>query len=296
MDPEEIKATDDLPRRVSFLKNSTMSYVDDGVGKPVVFLHGNPTSSYLWRNIIPHVSSNYRCLAPDLIGMGASGPSETGKYRFTDHAVYFQTWMDSLELSEKVVLVGHDWGSALIFDWASRHQDYVEGIVYMEAIVRPLTWDEWPEAARRIFQGIRSEAGEELILEKNVFIESILPASVIRDLLPQEMDAYRRPFQNPGPSRMPTLAWPREIPIGDHPPDMVRLVDGYANWLAISNIPKLFINATPGSILTGRQREFCRSWSNQIEISVPGRHFIQEDSPHEIGRAIRAWLDTKLFC
>jgi len=269
--------------------DSVMAYVDRGRGRPVVFLHGNPTSSYLWRHVIPHVEGLARCLAPDLIGMGASGKAPGGRYRFIDHARYLDAWFDALGL-EDVVLVGHDWGSALAFWWAQRHPDRVRGLVYMEAIVRPLTWAEWPEAARRIFQAMRSPAGEELVLEKNVFVERILPASILRRLSDEEMAAYRRPWLEPGEARRPMLTWPRELPIEGEPADVVAIVDGYARWLAESPLPKLFVNAEPGSILVGAQRAFCRRWPQQREVTVRGLHFVQEDAPAEIGQAVAAFV------
>ena len=278
----------DTPRankRVRAL-DSEMAYVDTGSGNPVVFLHGNPTSSYLWRNVIPHVQGVARCLAPDLIGMGSSGKAPAGSYRFVDHARYLDAWFEAVGLDRDVTLVGHDWGSALAFHWAHRHPDRVAGLIYMEAIVRPVTWDEWPEKARGIFQTMRSPAGEEVVLQKNVFVERILPASILRKLTDDEMAEYRRPFREPGESRRPTLTWPREIPVGGEPADVVAIVDAYGRWLGTSPIPKLFVNADPGSILVGPQREFCRMWPNQREITVSGLHFIQEDSPAEIGRAI----------
>jgi haloalkane dehalogenase len=270
--------------------DTEMASVETGAGDPVVFLHGNPTSSYLWRNVLPHVERLARCLAPDLIGMGDSGAAPSGSYRFADHARYLDAWFEALGLTRNVTLVGHDWGSALAFHWAHRHPGRVRGIVYMEGIVRPLTWDEWPEPARPIFQAMRSPAGEDVVLQKNVFVERILPASVLRKLTPAEMDAYRRPFREPGERRRPMLAWPREIPLDGEPADVVGIVEAYARWLAGSAVPKLFINAEPGSILVGPQREFCRTWPNQQEVTVRGGHFIQEDSPAEIGRAIAAFL------
>jgi haloalkane dehalogenase len=194
-----------------------------------------------------------------------------------------------LGLTSDVTLVVHDWGSALGFHWAKRHPERVNGIVYMEAIVRPVTWEEWPDAARQVFQGFRSPAGEDMVLEKNVFVERVLPGSVLRGLTESEMEVYRRPYLAPGESRRPTLTWPREIPIDGEPADMVQLVAKYAEWLASSQVPKLFINAEPGAILTGPQREFCRTWPNQTEVTVKGVHFIQEDSPTEIGQAIADW-------
>jgi haloalkane dehalogenase len=270
--------------------DSEMAYLDRGAGRPVVFLHGNPTSSYLWRNVIPHVEPVARCLAPDLIGMGRSGPAPGGRYRFADHARYLDAWFDALDLTD-VVLVGHDWGSALGFDWARRHPERVRGLAYMEAIVRPLTWAEWPANARGIFQAMRSPAGEALVLDKNVFVERILPASIQRRLTDEEMDAYRAPWREPGEQRRPMLQWPREIPIDGEPPDVVAVVEAYARWLAATPRPKLFVNAEPGSILVGAQREFCRTWPNQREVTVAGLHFVQEDSPAEIGRAVARFVE-----
>jgi haloalkane dehalogenase len=266
-----------------------MAYVDTSAGDPVVFLHGNPTSSYLWRNIIPHVRESGRCLAPDLVGMGESGKAPAGAYRFVNHQRYLDAWFDALDL-RKVVLVVHDWGSALGFDWARRHPDRVRGVAYMEAIVRPLTWQEWPEVARKVFQGMRSSSGEEMVLEKNVFVERILPSSVMRGLTSDEMDRYRAPYRETGESRRPTLTWPREIPLDGEPADVTQIVRAYSQWLTTSPLAKLFVNADPGSILVGPQREFCRTWANQQEVTVRGTHFVQEDSPDEIGRAIAAFV------
>jgi len=270
--------------------DTDMAYVEVGNGDPVVFLHGNPTSSYLWRNVIPHVAPLARCLAPDLVGMGQSGRAPAGSYRFVDHARYLDAWLETVAVGREVTLVGHDWGSALGFHWAHRHPDRVRGLVYMEAIVRPLTWAEWPERARGIFQAMRSPAGEELVLEKNVFVERILPASVLRKLSDTEMAVYRRPFAEAGESRRPTLTWPRQIPVDGEPPDVVAIVDAYAKWLSTSPLPKLFINAEPGSILVGPPRDFCRTWPNQREVTVKGSHFVQEDSPAEIGSAVAAFV------
>lgn len=288
----EISATDKYERERANTLDSVMAYVDTGEGDPVVFLHGNPTSSYLWRNIIPHVEDSARCLAPDLIGMGQSGTNPLGEYTFTDHARYLDAWFDAVIPADPVILVIHDWGSGLGFHWANRHRDRVQGIVYMEAIVKPIdSWEHWPEAARQIFQAMRSEAGEEIVLEKNVFVERILPASVIRGLTDAEMDVYRAPYVEPGESRRPTLTWPRQIPIEGQPEDVVGFVSDYADWLSTDDsIPKLFINADPGTILIGPQREFCRAWPYQEEITVKGTHFIQEDSPHEIGEAVDAFV------
>jgi haloalkane dehalogenase len=289
MSDKEISATDPHPRKKLELLNTWMSYADTGSGDPVVFLHGNPTSSYLWRNIIPHVAPLARCIAPDLIGMGASGKSAMGTYRFVDHSKYLDAFFDSLNLKSKVTVVVHDWGSALGFHWASRHREAVKGIAYMEAIVRPLKWSEWPATATDIFKAMRSPAGEDMILNKNLFVEAILPRSVIRKLSDAEMNEYRKPYIQAGESRRPMLTWPREIPLDGEPEDVNEIAKSYSEWLAKSSTPKLFINADPGVILTGPQREFCRTWPNQREVTVKGVHFIQEDSPHEIGAAIAEW-------
>jgi haloalkane dehalogenase len=284
-----ISSADWYERRRLAVLDSHMTYVQVGVGDPIVFLHGNPTSSYLWRNVIPHLAGRGRCLAPDLIGMGRSGKAPSGSYRLTDHVRYLDAWFEALDLS-RVTLVVHDWGSALGFHWARRHPERVKALVYMEAIVRPVAWTEWPEAARKIFQALRTPAGEEMILAKNIFVERILPASVLRGLAPEEMERYREPFREPGESRRPTLTWPREIPIDGEPADVSALVNEYAAWLARSPLPKLFVNANPGSILVGAQREFCRGWPHQQEVTVRGSHFLQEDSPVEIGQAIARFV------
>ena len=284
-------AADLHPRRRVATLDTEMAYVDVGAGDPVVFLHGNPTSSYLWRNVIPHVEAVGRCLAPDLVGMGDSGRAPAGSYRFVDHARYLDAWFAAIVPARPVTLVVHDWGSALGFDWARRHPERVRGVVYMEALVRPVTWDEWPGPARKIFEALRSPGGEEMVLQKNVFVERILPLSVLRGLTEAEMTVYRRPFLEPGESRRPTLTWPRQIPIDGEPADVVAIVDAYAQWLAAADaLPKLFVNADPGVILTGPQREFCRQWPNQREVTVRGSHFIQEDSPEEIGEAVAAFV------
>ncbi len=287
-----ISAVDPYERQRTAVLDSEMAYVDTGgEGDPVVFLHGNPTSSYLWRNVIPHVQNHGRCLAPDLIGMGDSGKNPAGIYRFVDHARYLDAWFDAVGLTQNVTLVIHDWGSALGFHWAHRHPERVKAIVYMEAVVRPITWDEWPQASRGLFQAMRSPAGEDIVLQKNVFIERILPASVLRPLAEAEMAVYRRPYLEPGESRRPTLTWPREIPVDGEPPDVQAIVQGYAAWLETARVPKLFINAEPGIILTGAQRDYCRTWPHQQEVTVKGLHFIQEDSPADIGQAIAAFLE-----
>lgn len=289
-----MKSDGERPVNYMDVLGKSMAYVEMGEGDPIIFQHGNPTSSYLWRNVMPHVREQGRCIALDLIGMGdsekldGSGPD---RYTFAEHRRYFDAALEALGISDNVRMVVHDWGSALGFDWANRHRDRVTGICYMESIVCPIaSWDDWPEPARQVFQGFRSPAGEDMVLEKNIFVERVLPGSIIRKLDDNEMAAYRRPFVEPGECRRPTLTWPRQIPIAGEPADVVAIVEAYAAWLKTSDMPKLFINAEPGAILTGRQREFCRSWPNQIEVTVSGIHFIQEDSADEIGRTIADWL------
>lgn len=270
-----------------------MTYVEAGQGPLVLFLHGNPTSSFLWRHVIPPVAQSARCVAPDLIGMGDSEKLAPGEYSFDAHSRFVDAFVAaSAPPDEPMILVVHDWGSALGFDWARRHPDRVRGVVYMEAIVRPLSgWEEWNPEATRIFQGFRSAKGEEMVLDRNMFVERVLPGSVIRTLTEAEMAEYRRPFLRPD-HRAPTLAWPRAIPIGGEPAEVAARVQAYADWMAANAVPKLFVNADPGAILIGAQREFCRNWPNQTEITVPGKHFIQEDSGPEIGAAIAAWMNT----
>jgi haloalkane dehalogenase len=288
-----ISAAERYAKKKTTVNGAEMAYVEVGSGDPIVFLHGNPTSSYLWRNIIPHVESAGRCIAPDLIGQGDSQklePSGPDRYRFVEHREYLDALLDTLGVDANVTLVIHDWGSALGFDWANRHRDAVKGIAYMEAIVQPYaTWEDWPEMIRPLFRGLRSPAGEDMILDKNIFVERILPGSVMRGLTEEEMAVYRRPFENAGEGRRPTLTWPRQIPIAGEPEDVVAIAADYAAWLAGSDVPKLFVNADPGAILTGSARDFCRSWPNQTEVTVRGTHFIQEDSPDEIGTALADW-------
>ncbi|HZS03324.1 MAG TPA: haloalkane dehalogenase [Blastocatellia bacterium] len=280
-----ISSVDSHPRQQVHVLDTEMSYIDAGEGDPIVFLHGNPTSSYLWRNIIPHVTRLGRCLAPDLVGMGQSGKSPSNAYRFADHSRYLDAWFDSLRLTEKVILVLHDWGSALGFHWASRHEERVQAIAYMEAIVRPRRWEDFPAGRDAIFRALRSEKGEHLVLDENFFVETVLPRSIIRKLTDEEMNAYRAPFRSRD-SRLPTLIWPREIPIEGEPADVVSIVEAYGEWLSRSRLPKLFIAAEPGAVLVGRDREFCERWPNQREVTVKGIHYIREDSPAEIGAAL----------
>ena len=280
-----IKADDPHPRRRTRVLDTDISYVDVGWGNPIVFLHGNPTWSYLWRNIIPYVQDLGRCFAPDLVGMGRSGPSPSGVYRFVDHARYVDAWFETLGLTNNVTLVLHDWGSALGFHWARRHPERVRAIVYMEAIVQPRNWEDLPQDRAPLFRDMRSQRGEQMILDENAFIEVLLPKLIIRRLSEAEMDAYRLPFIE-REKRWPMLFWPRELPIGGEPADVVTIVEEYASWLAESKLPKLFISAEPGSLLTGRARSFCRTWPNQKVVTVSGIHFVQEDCPNEIGTAI----------
>jgi len=275
------------------INNKTMSYIDEGEGDAIIFQHGNPTSSYLWRNVMPHLEGQGRLIACDLIGMGDSEKltnSGPDSYNYFEHRDFLFTLLEELNIGKQVVFVIHDWGSALGFDWSFQNQDRVQGIAYMEGIVKPVTWDEWPENATKVFQGFRSEAGESMVLDKNIFVERVLPSSIMRELSEEEMDEYRRPFLNPGEDRRPTLSWPRQIPIQGEPKRVVEVVENYSKWLSSSDLPKLFINADPGSILTGKQREFCRSWPNQEEVTVKGTHFMQEDSPDEIGKAVSRFV------
>ena len=269
-----------------------IAYHQQGSGEPIVFLHGNPTSSYLWRNITPYLHDQASCISMDLIGMGDSDKldnPDTNSYRFEEHFYYVEKAIKALTNNEKITLVVHDWGSALGFHWSYKHPELIKGIAYMEAIVKEMTWDDWDKNARSIFQGFRSDAGEDLVLEKNYFIEKVLPGSIIRTLDADEMNEYRRPFLSSGEDRRPTLSWPREIPIEGEPGNVCQIVNEYAEWMKTNNIPKLFINAEPGAITTGKIRDFCRSWKNQTEVTVKGIHFIQEDSPDEIGKALSKW-------
>lgn len=291
MNIPNISAVDPYDRKHVSILDSEMSYIDVGVGDPVVFLHGNGTFSYLWRNVIPHVESLGRCLAPDLMGAGHSGKIPSGSYRFLDHAKYIDAWFEALGLGKHITLVMHDWGGALGFYWAYRHQEQIKGIAYMETFVKPISWDYWPETRREIFKSLRSPKGEDMVLRDNLFIET-MQTRMLRSLTEEEMSVYRHRYLEPGESRRPTLTWTRECPIEGEPPDVVEIINRYGKWLSTSNLPKLFINADPGSILTGPQREFCRSWPNQQEITVKGIHFIQEDSPHEIGQAIADFLKS----
>jgi len=274
---------------------SEMAYVEIGEGDPIVLLHGNPTSSYLWRNVLPHLQPLGRCIAPDLIGMGDSDKlpnSGPGSYRFVEHRRYLDALLEALDVRERVTLVIHDWGSALGFDWANRHREAIKGIAYMEAILVPQRWDHWDKFNMRpALQGLRSEAGEQMVLRDNFFIEKILPGAILRKLSDEEMAHYRRPFAEPGEGRRPTLTFPREIPIEGEPADVFEVVNAYDEWLKTTTVLKLFIKGEPGGILSaGRDVKFAQSLRPQTEVTVAGVHYLQEDSPDDIGRAVAAWM------
>jgi haloalkane dehalogenase len=288
---DAISSEDPFPRSRIRVKDAEMAYVDVGQGRPIVFLHGNPTSSYLWRNVLPHLRGLGRCLAPDLIGMGESdklpdpGP---GTYEFATHAMYLEAFLQEVQLDEPVVLVLHDWGSALGFDWARKHPDQVRGIAFTEALVNPLTWADWPEIGRRMFRCMRGSEGEELVLDQNAFVERLLPASV-PDLAPEALDRYRRPFLE-REDRWPTLEWPRQIPIENVPPKMHDVIAAYGRWLRGSDVPKLFVNADPGYLLVGRMRSVVRRWPALTEVTVRAGHFVPEDNPEQLGRVLADWV------
>ena len=288
-----ISADPRYQRKFATVNGKRMAYVDEGQGDVIIFQHGNPTSSYLWRNIMPHCEGLGRLIACDLIGMGDSEKldhSGPDRYTYLEQRDYLFALWEQLGIGGNVIFVIHDWGSALGFDWANRNRDKVAGIAYMEAVVRPMAWADFPDNARGIFQGFRSDAGEAMVLERNIFVERVLPSAVIRDLTEAEMTIYRKPYLQPGEDRRPTLTWPRMIPIEGEPPEVCQVAEDYSAWLSTSDVPKLFINADPGSLLVGGQREFCRGWPNQTEITVKGSHFVQEDSPDEIGQAVAAFV------
>ena len=286
-----------MPYEKKFIdvESKKIAYIDEGHGDPIVLIHGNPTSSFLWRNIVPELLNSGRVIVPDLIGQGDSEklPVSDGSDRYSLEVAYkyVDGLLQNIGADNNVTLVIHDWGSGIGFLWAMRNPNVVKGVAYMEAIVKPMSWDDWPEGGVGIFKGFRSEKGEDLILNRNMFIEGVLPSSVIRELSENEMNAYRAPHLKEE-DRQPLLNWPRQIPLEGEPKNVVSLVNDYGAFMSSSNIPKLFINADPGSILLGKQREFCRSWLNQKEVTVKGIHFIQEDSPVEIGQAVAEWLET----
>lgn len=288
----EISADFPFDLKRTRVHDAEMAYIDVGEGDPIIFLHGNPTSSYTWRNVIPHVQHLGRCLAPDLIGMGESSPSPTYSYTFADHANYLDAWFDQLSLRKNAILVVQDWGAALGFDRAVRFPHSVSGIVYMEAMVRPRLWTDMPPERQAMFKRLRGEEGERMCLEDNFFVEKMLfEYGVIRELTSREKEVYLKPFREPGVSRLPTLVWPRQIPFDGDPPDTYARVKRYSDWLTKSvELPKLFINAEEGHGTAGAAREFCRAWPNQREISLRAKHYLPEDCPHEIGEAVAQFV------
>lgn len=277
------------------VNGAKMAYVEMGEGDPIIFQHGNPTSSYLWRNIMPQLADVGRCLAVDLIGMGDSDKlpnSGPDRYTFKEHQQYLYAAWDALGVKENVTFVIHDWGTALGFDWCRQHPGAVKGVAHMEGVVKRLAWEEWPEAATEIFRTFRSAAGEKVILEKNIFVEGVLPNSILRKLSEDEMDAYRAPFANAGEDRRPTLTWPRQIPLGDEPSDVCATVDAYGAYMKDADFSKLFIAGDPGMIMNGGPADYARSWKNTAEATVKGLHFLQEDSPDEIAGAVKSWMAT----
>lgn len=271
-----------------------MAYVDEGQGDPIVFLHGNPTYSYAWRNIIPYVQGAGRVLAPDLIGMGDSqklpvdGPIA---YTFEENRRFLDALLEALQVRERVTLVAHDWGAALAFDWARRHPEAVKGIAFMEAVSERISWSEYPDAVRRRFQAMRGPEGEQMVLEQNSFIEFNLPATILRKLSEEEMAQYRRPFAEAGEKRRPMLAWARQLPIEGEPVEVSEIVAAFGEWLAHSPVPKLLIRANPGT-RQPHHYEVYRTWPALSEVVVRGHHTPQEDSPDEIGRALADWLQN----
>jgi len=273
---------------------TSMAYLSSGTGDPIVFLHGNPTSSFLWRDIISRLDGHGHCFAPDLLGMGASRPADTAgvSYRFIDHRRHLDRLLERLGIDDRVTFVGHDWGGVLATDWARRHPDHVRGIAYLETLVAPVTWDSANAPDPAVFRRLRSPEGEQMVLRDNFFVEAVLPAGTIRTLSAAEMDAYRAPYVEPGERRRPMLTWAREIPIDREPSDVHDIVAANAAWMASSAVPKLFVNGDPGALLTGPLRDLCRTWPNQTEVTVPGLHFLPEDSPEPIAHALTGWLAT----
>ena len=288
-----VSSDERYPKHRVEVRGLEMAYVDVGVGDPIVFIHGNPSSSYEWRSVIPHLTSSGRCIAPDLIGMGDSDKLLSGgrdAYRFVEHRDYLDGFLEALDLRERITFVLRDWGSALGFDWAYRHPAAVSAIAYMEAFVAPTTsWADWPDAAVEVFQTIRSEAGEDLVLGQNFVVERLLPAEVLRTLSDAEMAEYRRPFLEPGESRRPTLTWPREVPVGGEPRDVHDTINRYAGWLAVADLPKLFVEAVPGAMFESH-RELARSWPHQAHRIVRAGHLVPADAPDDVGSVIASWL------
>jgi haloalkane dehalogenase len=281
-----------VTKQIAAVRGTTMAYLQEGAGRPIVLLHGNPTSSYLWRNVIPRLRGHGRVIAPDLVGHGDSAKlAGTGdaRYSLSAHQTFVDALFDELDVREDVVLVGHDWGGPLAFDWARRHPDAVAGIAYLETIVMPFTWDGFAEVAE-LFRAWRSPAGEELVLHDNQFVEGLVPSAIMRTLDDDEWAEYLRPWRNPGEDRRPTLTWPRQIPIDGEPADVHTTIEAIAQFLSATPIPKLFINVEPGLAMTDRERAFARTFPNQIEVTVKGLHFAQEDSPEEIGDAVAEFI------
>jgi haloalkane dehalogenase len=285
------------PKRYATVLGKRMAYVEAGQGDPIVFLHGNITSSFMWRNVMPHLEGLGRCIAVDNIGQGDSeklAGSGPGSYRLAEHQRYIDGLLEALAIDRNVTFVVHDWGSQLGFTWAYHHPDAVRGIAYVQALVGNFSWGQWPPEVQALFRRFRSPEGEALVLQQNFFVERILPAMTMRKLTEAEMNEYRRPFRNPGEDRRPTLTWPRELPIDGEPAEVLAVIERNSAWLGASQIPKLFINAEPGAVLVGKHREICRAWPNQTEVTVRGLHYVHEDSPDEIGAAIRNWVETRL--
>lgn len=283
-----------LPKKYVEVLGKKMAYCEIGEGKPIIFQHGNPTSSYLWRNVMPHLENQGRCIAIDLIGMGDSDKLDAvgnNSYSYHVQKKYFDACLEALNVNHDVIFVTHDWGTSLGFNWAYEHPDNTKGICYMEGFVKEMKWEDWTEEGRELFQGFRSEAGEEMVMQNNLFVEMVLPVNILRKLSDREMNEYRRPFLEEK-HRRPTLDWPRQIPVDSEPEEICHIVEAYSKWMAENDMPKLFINAEPGALITGPYREFCRKWKNQTEVTVKGIHFIQEDSPHEIGIAIQEWFQS----
>jgi haloalkane dehalogenase len=281
--------------RFKAIHGKQMAYIDEGQGDAIVFQHGNPTSSYLWRNVMPHLEGLGRLVACDLIGMGGSDKlDDTGadSYHYRENRDYLFALWDELELGDRVTLVLHDWGGALGFDWANQHRDRVVGIAHMESVAVPMEWADFPDAVADLFRAFRSPQGEDLVLAGNTFIEGVLPSIIMRALSDEEMDHYRQPFREPGEGRRPTLSWPRDVPLAGEPAEVIAVLNEFGPWLAGNDVPKLFIRADPGVIQRGRVLDAVRGWANQTEITVPGAHFLQEDSPAEIGKAVASFVRT----
>lgn len=272
--------------------DSRMAHLDTGgPGSVAVFLHGNPTTSYLWRNVIPHLQPDARCVAPDLLGFGRSGAMPSGTYRYPEYITYMDAWFDAVIPSRQVTLVLHDWGAALGFDWARRHPERVKGICYGEAMVQPRRITDLPEGYRERFMHMRTDEGFSEAVAANFFISTVFANGIVRTLTDEEMHVYAQRFTT-AESIVPTVQFPREIPFDGDPEDNNEIVEAYADWLATSSVPKLFVNTSAGHALIGRNREFCRTWPNQEEVTVVGRHYYQEDSPHELGQALAEWYRT----